>query len=403
MKVADLSGEAKALVGIEAKTGVYPGMASFDRLKGVEGRRKRGRIWGRKGLESHCYHLMSRTCGGEIWFDDTEKEALARLIGKMSRFCGVEVLTYCVMGNHFHVLVRVPDKDQWMGRFDGAGGEEALLTHLGRFYSRSFMESLRWRLDEDRRLGDEVAAQGRLQGFKERLCDVSAFMKELKTRFTKWYNKRRGRRGTLWMERFKSVLVEGSRRQASSDKNELDALRTMALYLDLNPVRAGLVKDPAAYRWCGYAGALAGDKALREGLTQVAGHRSWVGAKAAYGAWVEEIAEAGSQAETDTQSKTEAKAKEGRAGALASAGASRGRGEGQSRLGLGELLRRRVRYFSDGGVIGSREFVREHRQRGEQDERRVPVIRELRVEDRLHCLRQLRINTVTLNRNASVL
>lgn len=57
-------------VGIEAKTGVYPGMAGFDRLRamGVEAkeglRRRHGRVLGRKGVESHCYHLMSRTCGG---------------------------------------------------------------------------------------------------------------------------------------------------------------------------------------------------------------------------------------------------------------------------------------------------------------------------------------------------
>jgi hypothetical protein len=31
----------------------------------------------------------------------------------------------------------------------------------------------------------------------------------LKERFSRWYNKHHNRRGTLWMERFKSVLVEG--------------------------------------------------------------------------------------------------------------------------------------------------------------------------------------------------
>ncbi|MCB1224512.1 MAG: hypothetical protein KDK99_01765, partial [Verrucomicrobiales bacterium] len=63
-------------VGIEAKTGVYPGMAAVDRFKlmGIEPeagvRRRRGRVLGQKGVDSHCYHLMSRTCGGEVWFDD---------------------------------------------------------------------------------------------------------------------------------------------------------------------------------------------------------------------------------------------------------------------------------------------------------------------------------------------
>jgi len=97
----------KAFVCIEAKTGYYPGMAGVGGARrGAGGRRRR--ILGRKGQVAHCYHLMSRTCGGEILFDDVEKEALVKLIRKMSRFCGIEVLTFCVMGNHFHLLVRVP-------------------------------------------------------------------------------------------------------------------------------------------------------------------------------------------------------------------------------------------------------------------------------------------------------
>ena len=64
--------------------------------------------------------------------------------------------------------------------------------------------------------------------------DVSAFMKELKQRFSIWFNRSHKRFGTLWAERFKSVLIE----------NAASALRTVAAYIDLNPVRAGLVEDP---------------------------------------------------------------------------------------------------------------------------------------------------------------
>ena len=394
MKAADLEAKADPLVGIEAKTGFYPGMAPFDPLKGMEGRRKRGRILGRKGLESHCYHLMSRTCGGAIWFDDIDKEALARLFFKMARFCGVEVLTYCVMGNHFHLLARVPDKETWIKRFEGVGGEQELLAHLGRFYSRSFMDALRFQLGEDRRLGNEMAAQGRLQAFRDRLCDVSVFMRELKLRFSKWYNQRHGRRGTLWMERFKSVLVEGTRRQGSSSKQEVDALRTMALYIDLNPVRAGLVKDPAAYRWCGYAAALAGDRRSREGLVEAAGQRSWVRAEAAYRVWLLEICEAIDQEADHQQARSEDVPKRDSVVSPSFGQLRRKAIANVRQMRVSELLRCRVRYFSDGGVIGSQGFVKGYRQRDEQDARRVPAIRELRAEERLHCLRQLRLRTL---------
>ncbi len=53
--------------------------------------------------------------------------------------------------------------------------------------------------------------------YLRRFCNLPVFVKELKERFSRWYNQHRGRRGTLWMERFKSVMVEDG-----------EALRTMA-------------------------------------------------------------------------------------------------------------------------------------------------------------------------------
>ena len=367
-------------------------MAAVDRFKlmGIEPeagvRRRRGRVLGQKGVDSHCYHLMSRTCGGEIWFDDVEKEAMVKLIGKMSRFCGIEVLTYCVMGNHFHVLVRVPDKERWMLQFEGTAGEERLLEHLGLFYSRPFMEALRSQLGEDRRMGDEAAAQARLGTFKERLCDVSGFMKELKTRYTKWYNKRHERRGTLWMERFKSVLIEDKREKTGMGE---DALRVMGLYIDLNPVRAGLVEDPKDYRWSGYGAAMGGEKGARKGIMELTGLRSWVKAGEVWRMWLYG---------EGLERKAERPGVEGQEGP----GARRGV-DGEERvkvlaergkMGLGEMLRCRVRYFSDGVVMGSREFVRGYRQRGEEDERKVPRVRELERGAGLHVMRQLRVEAV---------
>ena len=61
-------------VGIEAKTGPYPAARSWS-----GGRR---RVLGREVFETNTYHVMSRTCGGEVFFDDVEKEALRRLLWK---------------------------------------------------------------------------------------------------------------------------------------------------------------------------------------------------------------------------------------------------------------------------------------------------------------------------------
>ena len=59
------------LLGVNAKTSWYPAARSWS------GGRKR--ILGSKALEANFYHVMSRTCGGDIWFDDIEKEALRRV------------------------------------------------------------------------------------------------------------------------------------------------------------------------------------------------------------------------------------------------------------------------------------------------------------------------------------
>ena len=65
---------------------------------------------------SACYHVMSRTAGGEMIFGDTEKEAFRLLLWKMTRFSGIQILTYAVMGNHFHLLVSVPNQEKFVAR-----------------------------------------------------------------------------------------------------------------------------------------------------------------------------------------------------------------------------------------------------------------------------------------------
>ena len=191
-------------------------------------------------------------------FGEVEKEAFCRVMRRLERFAGVEILTYAVMGNHFHLLVRVPDREKFLQRFEGEGGEVRLLEHLKLLYSKSFLASLRMELADLRAKGMAKEAEELLDRFRKRFCNLEIFVKELKERFSRWFNKHHGRKGTLWMDRYKSVIVEDG-----------EALRTMAAYIDLNPVRAGLCDDPKDYRWCGYAEAVAGSKRARRGLCRV--------------------------------------------------------------------------------------------------------------------------------------
>jgi putative transposase len=268
---------------VRALTGPYVGM----------GRRSkwRRRIKELPARPSTCFHLMSRICDGLPLFDETDKEALVIVLRKLARFSGIKLLTYCVMGNHFHTLVRVPERTAWLQRFEGVEGEARLMRHLRLLYSKKFVVGLELELAEWRRNGRAAEAERCVADLKRRFCDISVFMRAVKLRFSRWFNKRHGRRGTLWMGRFKSVLVEGSKGQDASVTSQADALKVMAAYIDLNPVRAELVEQAGDYRWSGWSGAQGGDKEAMEGLCDVVGCgvSQWeTRGKGAYGLWVSE-------------------------------------------------------------------------------------------------------------------
>jgi putative transposase len=87
--------------------------------------------------------------------------------------------------------------------------------------------------------GDErVFAAGWIPSLREKLSSLSEFIREIKVGFTRYYNKRHHRRGNFWGDRFKSVIVENG-----------ETLINCLAYIDLNPLRSGLVERPAEYRW----------------------------------------------------------------------------------------------------------------------------------------------------------
>ena len=381
MKTSDLP-VLDPLERITLPTSPTPG-----RMESLGRKMKRGRrrILGQFGGENsggQAYHVMSRTAGGEMVFGDVEKEAFRRLMWRLAKFSGVEILTYALMGNHFHILVKVPERAKFLKRFEGEAGEERLLEHLSLLYSKAYISSLRQEIARVREAGREEEVELILEAFRKRFCDLSCFVKELKERFSRWFNKHHQRRGTLWMDRFKSVLVEDG-----------EALRTMALYIDLNPVRAGLVEDPKNYRWTGYGEACGGSKRARRGLCRVmeAPMDSWEERKGelptsprlrgpgtsggAYRCWlfgeglevgVEKLEGLGAGAGVERDgleamgrlksalpspakaSKTKKGFSKERVEAVLKSG---------GKLSRADLLRCRVRWFSDGVAIGSKGFV----------------------------------------------
>jgi putative transposase len=71
---------------------------------------------------------------------------------------------------------------------------------------------------------------------------LSRLMQALGRRYVIWFNRRHARTGTLWEGRFRASVVESER-----------YLFACSRYIEMNPVRAGLVGDPAEYRWSSHA------------------------------------------------------------------------------------------------------------------------------------------------------
>jgi len=265
-----------------------------------------------------------------------------------------ELIAYQIMDNHFHLLVRVPHRPE---------GFDVPFEEVMRLWQRAVGDAwnrgMQRQFEIFRENGSEAAIEAWRQRMLARMFSLSEFMKALKQRFTQWYNRRNGRDGTLWGGRYKSVIVQ----------DEESALRTMATYIDLNPVRAGMVKDPAGYRWSSYGEAIGGGKKgngkkAREGLVRAYFCDQGVGFEAEK--WQEvsrsyrrlmglALGRQPRRVEIANTSKGVGQSMQNTAEMLE----SMDNGTVLKDLGMAKMLRCRVRYFTDGAVIGSKEFVNE--------------------------------------------
>ena len=250
--------------------------------------------------EDAVYHIISRTALDGYVMGDVEKDFLLNLIKRLSRVYFAEVLGLCLMGNHFHLLVRMRP---------GSGFSNAEIKRRFRLYYG----------DDDKR---ELEEQG-IPCLREKWGSLSEFVKEIKQGFSRYYNRRHHRKGFFWSERFKSVIVDNG-----------ETLINCLAYIDLNPIRAGIVEKPEAYRWCslGYHAQthnrdrfLSTDFGLREFALE--------GAKARLAYYRRFVYEkAGLIREVEDRSK------------------------GLELNGV-DRFRYRTRYFTDSGIIGTKEFV----------------------------------------------
>ncbi|MFK5921578.1 MAG: transposase [Verrucomicrobiota bacterium] len=293
--------------------------------------------------QTNYYHVVSRTAGRDILFGDDEKEVFRILMLKQLKFSGLRALAWCFMGNHFHLLLEVPDKEMALARWS----REDYLQKLSVFRSEWTTKQALDEVERCREMGAEIRLDEIAESVKGRLFDLSMFMKELKLKMTLAYNRKHSRVGTLWEGPFKSMLLQGAGGGESSD-----ALRMVAAYIDLNPIRAGLAQEPEGYRWCSYAAAVAGVRGARQGLCYAVTGRSRVAWRKVAQEYRCLLYAKGEQVNVSETVDGYNKGKGGFSRAEIKEVLDSG-----GRLPVAEALRCRVRYFTDGAVLGSQSYV----------------------------------------------
>jgi REP-associated tyrosine transposase len=171
-----------------------------------------------------------------------------------------------------------------------------------------------------------------------KMIDISYFMRAFQQRFTVVFNQTYDRHGRLWSDRFKSVILE---------KNH--SLEACVVYVELNPVRAGLVEDPADYRfttwgrYCGSGHHMFHDNFVKHLKKDIMTEDTSTWNDAEVFAYFRSeltrivVAETGASSEEIYAEKTAARRKES----------------------MKVRYLRRTRHFSDGAIIGSKLFIRE--------------------------------------------
>lgn len=267
--------------------------------------------------EPAVYHVISRTALDGFPIGADEKDFLLELLKRFCRLYLTKVLGFCIMSNHFHLVVEMQPGDDF--------SENDLRKRLKRHY------------------GDRREFSNReLSIYRQKLADLAELMSDIKGNFGRYFNRRHHRRGYFWGDRFKSVIVEKG-----------ETLMNCLTYIDLNPVRAGLVQKPEKYQWDSIAYHLQGN--LDGFLSTDFGLPEWNALEEnerirRYQAYVYEAGAIGQPDQMMAKPENESSA----------AGE-----ENKQRRGITKTdrFRNRTRYFTDSAVLGSREFVAAHFER----------------------------------------
>lgn len=180
--------------------------------------------------EVGSYHIISKVAGGYFLFNETDKEYLLSQLERFASGYFVQIHAFAIMSNHIHVLATCMNED----------AKRATKKELERRYKLIYPKlpgppEGKYDSGSGQLIPDEDGGTERL---RERLGSISRFVQEYKQSVSRWYNKKYNRKGYLWGDRFKGIAVSKG-----------EAQLTCSAYIDLNPIRANIVKRPEDYRW----------------------------------------------------------------------------------------------------------------------------------------------------------
>ena len=197
---------------------------------------------------------MSRIAHKVYFLTEEVRNDFIEMIRRAADFCGVKLVAWCIMTNHFHLLAYLPEPESI--------DEEETLRRYGVLKGNSRLKALVAELSAMRNQENgEADVQKRLEEIQRPMYDIGEFMKITKQWMTQEYNRRYAHVGTLWEAVYRDVLVKGSP----------DELGKRAGYIHLNPIRAAITDDFAGYPWSSMTALRRGDELALAGLRHIYG------------------------------------------------------------------------------------------------------------------------------------
>ena len=176
-----------------------------------------------------CYHCVSRCVRRAFLCGDAyehRREWVENRILELASVFAIDVAAYAVMSNHYHLVLHInsSNAENW---------SDKEVCHRWHRLFKGTPLSLRYARDEVLDRAEEDAVKTRIAVWRERLTDISWFMRLINEPIARAANAEDGCTGRFWEGRFTS--------QALLDEK---ALAACMAYVDLNPIRAKMADTP---------------------------------------------------------------------------------------------------------------------------------------------------------------